>query len=172
MIATQPPSIQREYSEFWPGDEAFIQPPEAPADDADDAAKKVHAEAIAQYERKIERARETGNWNEILVPGGQPTIFTLRPIPGQAQRTLAARVLSGEVDQVFTAPRIAFQAAIVKIENPSIEVKPEADREIVKAYGRIASVSVTDALDRINARIVSDLGELVFSRGTSYSPKY
>lgn len=158
----QPPSVQREYSEFWSGDPAIMQSPDAPPEDATEETKAAVRARVEEHERKLERARETGQWDAIIVPGERPTMFTFAPIPGRVMRALISRMERGELDFVTAAP-IAFRASIRKIENPAMEIKVENHPE----FGRIASEAITNKLDAIDMGIVSQLGMRALSRGTT-----
>jgi hypothetical protein len=168
VISIQPTSIQRNHDEFWSNDPAIVQPPEDPPADADDKVKEAHKATVTEWLRQIDTARETGQWDPILVAGMHPTKFTLRPIPGQALRAIHAKMERGELDTWRQAAPIAFRACIVKIENPSITFKPEKSDE----YGMLAPVAITDRLDAVDMGIVTELGMLCLSRGTQgLSPK-
>lgn len=168
MISIQPTSIQRNHDEFWSNDPAIVQPPEDPPTDAPDDVKEAHKKVITEWLGKIDTARETGQWDPMLVTGMHPTKFTLRPIPGQALRAIHSKLERGELDFFRQAAPLAFRACIIKVENPSITFKPEKNDE----YGVLAPIAVTNQLDAVDMGIVTELGMLCLSRGTQgLSPK-
>lgn len=163
-----PPSLQRPYDEFWSFDPAIVPPPDDPPSDADDDVKGSFRAAVEEWKRRLDVARETGNWSAVTVPGMDPTRFTLEPITGQALREIRSRLEAGQLDMTHTAAPLAFRACIVKISNPSIEFKHERDKDL----GRLAPVSLTNKLDAIDPTIVTELGILCLTRGTQGpSPK-
>jgi hypothetical protein len=163
----QPPSTTHAYDDFWSDDPAIVPAPLAPADNADEEAKAKHRTALDEHVRKLERARETGNWDEVKVPGEHPTLFSLRPIPGQAMRAIESKLGRGELDWL-TAPPLAFRAAIVKISNPTVAIKTvHTKSDDFAEYGPIATVDVTNYLDAIDGSIVTELGTRILQKGTT-----
>ncbi len=153
----RPPSNIRQYDDFYSGDSAIVQI-EA---DADEAAKTERA-------RLITVARETGNWQPILVEGGNPTKFTMTLIKGDAYRRLIDMVTEDKIG-VGQMSAMAFRASIDSISNlGGFQVK-RGNREL---GGNSAAVEVTDYLDSIDIRIVSELGGEALRRAREISPKH
>ena len=162
------PSVQRPYDEYFSGDPAFVQPPDAPEKDASEEDRKTYATARKAYGELLERARETGDWSPLRVEGGPvPTRFHVKPLSGEAFREICARIDSQEAP-VLLAPW-AFRAAIVKMDNAGEhEIKTEKDPR----FGRIATVATTNYLDSIDMNIVTEIGLVLIGRGTQgLSPK-
>ena len=160
MIPLSPPSVQRTYSEFWSRDPSFVQAPT----EAEDAELSSDAKAaLAEHKRKIRIARETGDWSALRVAGsGEPTMFQVEPLPGNAWRWIMARVLGGEFD-LYEVAALVFRVCIRDVVNGGIE---DIDREDHKALGRIATVAVTNHLDAFNPSIVTEIGLALWERGT------
>jgi len=64
-MAIKAPSLQSDYSLIFSGDDALKLP--------EDEAEREHALTVA---------RDTGRWDDLLVPGAKPTIFDVRPLTG------------------------------------------------------------------------------------------
>jgi len=64
-MAIKAPSLQSDYSLIFSGDDALKLP--------EDETEREHALTVA---------RDTGRWDDLLVPGAKPTIFDVRPLTG------------------------------------------------------------------------------------------
>ncbi len=152
----RPPSNIRAYDDFYSGDPAIIQP-------------EVDAtpEQRAERDRLIRVARETGDWAPITVSGQQPTKFVMLPSSGDAYRTMIDSMSSDKYGH-FKMSQIAFRLAVKAIENfGNLEVK----RNESERYGEIATVKVSDALDAVDKKIVTELGQEAMRRASAISPK-
>ena len=150
-----PPSLSKPYTEFYSRDPALLQLPE----NADEKTETLYAERRA-------RARETGDWGELLVAGATPTAFSFVALKGDHYRTLMSMF---ESDQIGTPQlfQLTFRCALVKIENAGdLRVTPEQHPRL----GTIAASSVTDALDAIDVKIVNELGSLILNRARGLAP--
>ncbi len=157
----RPPSVQSTYDEFWPGDPAFVQL----ADDATDAQRKEHA-------KRIEVARDTGDWSGLRVEGGsEPTKFVMRQVDRVAWRTLQDRMQMDESSSRFIGANegtsLLFRMALESIENLG---DFKVTRGIEDGIQLAARKAVT-YLDQISPAIVIDLGNAVFRRLVAPSPK-
>lgn len=152
----RPPSIQKNYDEFWSGDPAFIQP----ASDATEKDIEAHAE-------RVRIARETGGWASLLVGDAQPSKFVMRPLPGHVWRVLLDKYLSGAIGPAqFKA--LLFRAALRAVENLD-----DLKVEFVNVFGvnGFADNEVPDALDSLDVSIVAELGDEVQRRSKTIHPK-
>jgi hypothetical protein len=161
LITIRPPSTQRTYDEYWSGDPAFEQAPEG-------ATKKQ----LAAHAKRVETARETGNWTGLLVEGGSPTKFVMAPVdrniwreivdrgqlPASSERRIGDHVLAG----------LLFRLALERIENADIEVTRTRDPK----WGWVmAQPEVVTILDEYSGLIVGELGTAVYARLTGPPPK-
>ena len=142
----RPPSNQSHYDEFWSGDPAFVQP--------------ANQEAVR-------RARETGDWRELLIDGQVPTKFVLQPLKGHQHRWIADQAASRAIGPA-QAHQLAFRCALVDVVNFG-DVKVKKTNHA--ALGQIATTDIPDVLDSITTEIVSEIGDLIFARAQGLSPK-
>lgn len=151
----RPPSLQRPQDDFYSGDPAFIQLPR-------DATDAQHAE----HTHKWKVARETGNYDALLIPGQQATKFTMAPIKRSDWRALADRARlpydsSLRIGEIVL-PALLFRMSVVSVSGVDIEIKRYPHRE----WGgwEMASAEIVEYLDSIDPRIVAEIGDLVFAR--------
>jgi hypothetical protein len=167
----RPPSQQNDYDTYWSGDPALEQPPASLADDADDAAKKAHAEAKKAYANKLKVAHETGDWSALQREGAQPTKFVMKPVPGTILRKIVDRlgmpaIAGGLGPSEMLA--ILVRLAIVSIENLGFAHSIEKVKD--EQFGQLASTKTTDMLDSIDLSIVTELGKEIRRRAGGSSP--
>lgn len=162
----RPLSNQKKYEAFYSGDPAVIQLPEGLKDKARIKAQKERA-------KKIERARETGDWSEVLVNGETPTRFSMRPIPTAHYGELALRLESARtVEDLYPIYLLAFCIALVDVYPLPEDVSVARIKH--PKYGDIAT---TDFLDEaqcggeLGAAIIFELGHLAVERAREVSPK-
>jgi len=162
------PSLQRSMTLVCSRDPALDTPPDI--EDGDGATPEETAKAQAawtEWARKIEQARETGAWASLIKDGAQPTMFEVRPFPGVPLRKLIDARSRGEIGEVECAA-LAFRICLIGVSNLG-------DAKVTKTahsrFGDMASEDITNLLDSIEPRIVSELGNLVFQRGVSPDPK-
>jgi hypothetical protein len=156
----RPPSYQREYTDHWPGDPAFVQPP---SDESE----------LKEYERKLRVARETGDWKPLLVEGAQPTAFIMGQVDRSIWRALGGRMMlpSSNPRWIGSAEGVAllFRLALVKIVGLDVEVDRRPDP---RWEGWVmASPEVVNVLDAIDMGIVGELGDQVYLRLRGLSGK-
>jgi hypothetical protein len=158
-MALRPPSLQRDYDEYYSGDPAFVQPP-------DDATK----EQLEAHADRIRVARETGDWRPLLIDGQNPTTFVMKPLDGHIYRAIMDKIQSGEIG-LASAPAFFFRAAIRKIVNLDGPTDTTFKFVNVAGVGSIAPVDIADKLDAIDKSIVVELGDRIFSRAQAPAPK-
>jgi len=154
----KPPSLQKQWDEFWSGDPAFQPRPGKGASDKDKEA----------YLKKLEVARDTGNWSEFAIEGLNPTKFTMKQVPGTLLRKLVDRFTTGAIGPAELAS-LLFRAAIIEIENLGFDHKIK--RVQVADYGALADQETVDMLDAIDVDIVTELGIVIRQRAEGASPK-
>lgn len=144
----RPPSQQHEYDLFWSGDDAITKP----ATDATD-------EERALFVHRLEVARDTGDWSQII--SGEPTRFRMRQVPGDVFRKLTD--LSGKLG-VFSLNHLIVRAALVGVSNLHgvRDVRLIVDEE--HGLGRIAAPDIPNLLDAIDVGIVNELANEVARR--------
>lgn len=167
-MALRPPSLQREYDEYYSRDPAFDPPDEPePGKTATDEQKL----ALDAHRERVRIARETGDWRSLVMEGANPTLFVMRPIPGSIYRA----IVDGTTIDGFAAGQLtafAFRAAVRAVKNidgRGGELKLKLERT---QFGPgFASVDVVDKLDAIDHRIVAELADEVIGRARRISPK-
>jgi hypothetical protein len=145
-----PQSLQGRYTWVWSEDPALARPP-ATADEKQRAA----------FEKRLEVARDTGRYSDVLQEGQQPTLFTVEPLSGSVWRKLADLVRAGTIG-VMEASAIVVRLCLKSIENPGIEIETEAG-----PYGPWAKQSVVNTLDGVSPGIVSELGGHLTNRASA-----
>jgi hypothetical protein len=152
----KPPSLVHEYDLIYSGDPALALP--------EDEKEREHA---------LTTARETGNWQALLIAGQEPTLFTLRPL------TVDEYEWWGTLAQGMTVARsamLALRLALRKVQNfGAFKVEPTtedgyrmAKKEIVDAL--LAVKDGTGAV--IGMSLVVELAGVVVDRARSApSPK-
>jgi hypothetical protein len=155
----RPPSNQKKYEAFYSFDPAIIPLPDSATD-----------EQKAERQRRIDVARETNRWDDVIVQGETPTLFGMRPIPGELYGDLLSRLVTGE--KRFSVYTMAFRIALQDVKGLPDDVKVEfVDHP---TYGRIASTSFLDKAGcsgGLGAAIMFELGELAFNKARSVDPK-
>lgn len=148
MAIHLPPSLQHRHALVWSGDPALA----VPGPSATEADRQA-------WPSRLETARETGKWSDVIRGGEAPTIFLVKPIPGTRLRELADDVAAGRIGAAMLCAT-CFRVGIKAIENPDMKVEVEADRR----FGEIAKESLVDDLDSVHPGIVAELGMLLFNR--------
>ncbi len=161
-MALRPSSLQKNYDDFYSGDPAFVQ---APEDDGTDATKEL----IKAHAERIRIARETSNWQPLLVEGGNPTKFTMRPLPGSVFRAIVDR-LESKATGPAAGQALLVRAALRGVTN--LEDNQVEKVELVNVFGidGVASVAIVDKLDACDPGIIRELGDEVYRRCTA-SPR-
>lgn len=170
-MITRPSSLVREYDEYVSIDPSFVQAPEPPPENAAPEVIEAYAKELADYAAKVSSARETGDWQSMLIDGAKtPTKFVMRQVDRNIAREISDRV---ELDP--DNPRrignnvgfcLLFRLAIVRIVGgpEGAEGKIERAKDPRWDDWVMATPSVVNALDEIDRRIVTELGRTVFQR--------
>jgi hypothetical protein len=145
-----PQSLQGRYSWVWPRDPALARPPAS----ADEKTRK-------DFEHKLEVARDTGKYQDVLLEGHQPTLFVVEPLPGAVWRKIIDMMTMDRIGNM-EASSIIVRVCLKSVENPAIPVDVEAG-----PYGAWAKQSVIDTLDAIHPAIVSELGGHLSNRASA-----
>lgn len=145
-----PPSLQNRFTWVWSRDPALA----SPSAGSDEATR-------AEWEQRLEIARETGKWTDLLREGEHPTTFTVKPLSGALLRRLTDDVVGNRIGQQVLWAVVA-RLCLRGVANPDIKVDTEAG-----TYGEWAKADVTDKLDEISPGIVTELGSYLFARASS-----
>lgn len=165
----RPPSNQKPYDEYWSGDPAFVQPPQKPTDESDEARRKYVAD-LAEHAAKLKRARQTGDWSPLLIEGQQPTKFVMQPIRGAQWRWLVDESTREDEHRMGPAQfwSLMFRCACVSVKNLGVDLPDKPVRH--KDLGLIAPADIPNALDTIDAAIVTELADAAFARAQNLDP--
>lgn len=140
-------------------DDAIIQPPLPPADDADDVAAEAYKTELAEYQTKIRAARQTGDWLPVTIPGKTPVKFLMRQMPFEAFAVIMGMRERGEPaeDIMLLAARLCL------LEIDGVKIKFEFDQH--ERFGKIASLSVFEKFGLTTGlRIAFELGALALQK--------
>lgn len=154
MLSTAP-SLQRDYALVYSGDPALALP--------DDAEARTTALRVA---------RETGQWQSLIVTGAEPTLFYVRPLAGQALTWLQGewqreRLSEAEVYE------LVFRTCLARVTNLG-DFKPRSVRRgelLILAPESLAELYAIGGGD-VGRALVIELGSLLLQRATeSISPR-
>lgn len=148
-FSTRPPSNQSTFDMFWSGDPAFVQ-----------GDGKEH-------EKKLEIARETGDWSGLIIQGQTPTKFVSRQIPGELKRRILDRYQAGKLGPYELDALLLRMAIVDVIGLGDFKLKFTMSDE----WGKIASADLTNALDACAPGAVTELSLQVFNRMMGLSGK-
>ena len=149
QIVTRPPSNQNRYDVFWSGDPAFVQ------------------DSGEEHARKLERARETGDWSELLIAGVTPTKFVCRQVPGELKRRIMDRFQPNRIGE-RELDALLVRIAVVDVVNlGDFKIAWEADDD----WGRLATNDLPNLLDEYAPGAVADLAVQIFNRMMGLSGK-
>jgi hypothetical protein len=159
----KPGSLQRDYTLCSEYDSALDLPEVADlAEDASEESIAARNAAIEERARRLRVARERGEWATIIKPGGKPTLFHFRHIPGSALDWW-----HGKSEQLGTIAGYAllFRLALKGVENlGSLEMKfDEIDGQRVLSDASIDQLYALQRADgtEIGRAIVGELGRVV-----------
>lgn len=159
----RPPSNQKQHSAFYTGDPAIIQLP-------DEASE----EQVKDRDERIDRARESGEWRDVISEGEAPTEFVFRPLPAKIAGELIALVEEsrGRPRDLFAVFTLAFCAALIDVKHLADAGKIDFVNHAT--YGRIATTAFLDRAGcsgELGAAIITELGSYVLSRARAANPK-
>jgi hypothetical protein len=165
----RPPSLIKQYNDFWSEDPAFEQAPKAPPVDASEDVKAAYEEAAKCYVAKLTAAWETGDWQPMLVGNAEPTKFLMRPLSSDVVGILSDMQNSGtRENELFT---LAFRLALVGVQNlENAKVKILDDER----FGKMASLSwMADVglTGSFGLQLIRELGVRALNRASQLSPK-
>lgn len=152
----RPPSNRLPYTDYFSGDPDFDQPvPVQIAGETDDEFTKRTADLWKAYHHAVRVARERGDWSAITKQGGKPTGFVFRLLPGEL-----VRCLSDSMDRIGKSEfaSLVFRAAVISADGFDFKFV-EHDK-----LGRIASLTISDAMDSIDFRIVNEFAADIVER--------
>lgn len=159
------PSLQRAYDDFYSRDPAVIPEPTEPAKTASVEEWEAHKKSIDEWLTKIRAAKETGRWDEVLVPGGVPTKFVMGQVDRSVWRTIADRFQLPDDNKQHIGwnqlSSLLFRLAVREIAGIDIKVQRHVDSE----WGwEMASADIVTVLDQADPRIVGELSAGVWKR--------
>ena len=173
-MITRQPSYQREYTDHWSRDPALEQSPVAPPAEAAAEAKAAHETAVANYERKLRVARETGNWQPMVLDGQSPTSFVMGQVDRNAWRAIEDRMKLPADNQLRIGAKqgmaLLFRLAVQRIVGLDLEVVRRPDPRW-EGWVMAQPDLVTELDNNFHEDIVSELGDEVFVRLRGLSPK-
>lgn len=166
-MSIRPLSLIAPYHLVWSRDPALDAPPE-PADDEKDAGIK---DGWARWQTKIAEAHRTGNWQTLVKPGQQPTLFRVRQVPTSVASKLLAVARSGDLDPVFELPALSFRVALDGIEQWEAGVPdPKIEKATDQAHPKMGRIATEAVLDLLPLALVVELGTAIFNRATNFDP--
>lgn len=157
----KPPSLVREYTWIWSGDEALDTPPAT-------APKKAKAE----WQRRLDEARDTGRYDALLKPGGKPTLFSLCLIPADTWAALTGLVRSGAIaDTEF--PIWAGRLALRDITDTGLE-DVDMTRRTDPHFPRLGQMAPAEAVNQfasLAGPVFNEMAITIAERQVAPSPK-
>jgi hypothetical protein len=143
----KPPSLLHEYDLIYSGDPALALP--------EDAVIREHALAVA---------RETGNWQALLIPGQEPTLFTLRPLTGSQYDWWAGEVKRRQLVEPEAAA-LAVRLALTGVKN----FGPHKVEPVLVDGHKLARIEIIDAIYAVpeGRMVVLELATAVIERATT-----
>jgi hypothetical protein len=159
------PSLQRAYDDFYSRDPAIIPAPEEPLATATGDEIEKYKKDAEEYVAKIRAAKETGRWDEVILPGAVPTKFVMGQVDRNVWRSIADRFDLPEDNKQHIGlnqlSSLLFRLALRDIVGLDIKVNRHVDPE----WGwDLASPDVVTVLDQADARIVGELSGGVYRR--------
>lgn len=150
-----------------------MQPPIEPGPDATDAERAEWTAAIDIYRATLRRCHQTGDWTTLIIEGQTPTKFVMRPIDGDQWRYLLDEAAREDEHKMGVAMfwHYMFRCSVVAVKNlgTDLPTKPVKDRDH-PALGLIAPSDIPNYLDRIDASIVAELGQLAYMKARDLDP--
>lgn len=143
------PSLQRECSWVWSEDPALDGPDyaDAPKKNASDAAKKAWAARLKEWVRKLDVARDTGNYAPVTKAGQALTLFDVRILPADVWDALRDLVTTRQMGQ-HEGNALVVRAALRSVQNLD---GPDGKPIVVELrhdgrWGQIASPEIIEVM--------------------------
>lgn len=156
------PSIQKNYHAFFSDDDALVQPPPHPGEDADESALADWETAVSEHTAKVRSARRTGDLSALKSGTAEPVKFVMRPMPFEGHA-----VINGMLQRKEPAEDVillAAQLCLVEIEGVKIKV----DAQEHERFGKIAALSTFEKFGSSQGlRIAFELGTLAIQRASA-----
>ena len=153
------PSLSKPSHAFVSFDDAIVQPPQPPADSADEEALAAYKKAAEEHYAKIRAARQTGDWAPVTIEGKHPLRFLMRPMPFDGYAVIQGMLERGENREDILL--LAMQLCLLEIDGAAVEVKKEKHPR----FGEIASLSFLDKFGTAQGlRIAVELGAIAIQR--------
>jgi hypothetical protein len=156
-VISQPTNtLVEDYTWFAPMDPAFRQPPDEPSKEAPPAMVAAYEKARDEHAALWKRAVETGNYDDVTIPGSRPTAFVLRHLGGMRRRKIYSAmqgVGTLEVDATLV------RACVVSIIGP--DYKPKTTSQ----YGiELATEELIDWLDAAHPQLVATMAVSILKK--------
>ena len=160
------PSLQHETSLVWSGDPALDPPVRM-----DGEADETWGQRTNEWNERLIRARQTGQWNGLLKSGSKPTLFNVGYVPKKVWSKFEDQVRGSDVG-VVEAMVIAFQLGLRSVsELDGLDGKPfKVTLRHVDGYGQCAADDVLNLLDvyyRARKGEVPDVSDPVLEMGSA-----
>ena len=159
----KPPSTQHEYSFIWSRDPALLQV-EPLAADATDVQREQHAESVADRARKLEVARETGDYSALIVPGKQPVCYQLghlnRTDKGWFDGEVAMSSELGRPLGIIERNDLIVRIALRSIDNFKHKVKRAKNRAGVW----LAEPDICNHIDEAQPTALAEMADAIYQR--------
>lgn len=160
------PSLQFETDFVWSGDPALDSPTrlDGESDEAWSARSK-------EWSDRLVRARQTGQWDGLMKPGGKVTRFSVGYVPRKAWARFEDKVRTDEIG-IAEAMVLAFQMAVRSVaelegfDGKAFKVSLRHDEE----FGQIATDDILNLLDayyRVRKEQVPDVADPVLEMGAA-----
>lgn len=152
------PSLQHRHGVIWSGDPALNRPEKFSTTTDDE-----HDKALAEWEDRFRDARERGDYKDVVMPDGQPTVFNVAPMAKTVRDALMDAVGAGRIGG-HGATTMAFRLCVVGIDHlgEKLELKTETD-PITKRPA--IAVDIIDQLDAAAPGAVAEIGGYIVNRG-------
>lgn len=137
-----------------------------PPDESDEEATLAFRARIAERDEKMKPARERGGdqWVLLTKPGGSPTKFNFRQVPGPAVTWWHNEIQRKALNHA-SAVELMFRLAIKSVENLGTykaEVVPNEEGHQILTLDSLSTLYAVG--DGIGRRVVFELGSVVLGK--------
>ena len=157
------PSVQHAYTFIWSRDPA-LSAIEPLADDATDVQREQHAEAEVDRARKLEIARETGDYSALIVPGRTPVCYQLGHLSRNDRAWLDGEVgMSAELGRplgLIERNDLLVRVALRSIDNFKHKVKRVKNRAGIW----LSEPEIIDLIDAAQPTALAEIADTVWQR--------